>query len=114
MRDALRPGIPQVIIPLAHDQFDNASRLTRLGVAETVDLKRVSEKSLSASLHRLLIRRRHTRTAFRTPPNCGNPMLCFGLRKSSNRFWRLTEGGDVLNKARGPVPPVLADWARRR
>lgn len=39
MRDALRPGIPQVIIPLAHDQFDNASRLTRLGVAKTVDLK---------------------------------------------------------------------------
>ena len=33
---ALAAGIPQVVAPFAHDQFDNAARLQRLGVATTV------------------------------------------------------------------------------
>lgn len=31
---ALAAGIPQLVVPFAHDQFDNAARLRRLGVAE--------------------------------------------------------------------------------
>lgn len=34
---ALAAGIPQLVVPFAHDQFDNAARLRRLGVAVTVD-----------------------------------------------------------------------------
>lgn len=34
---ALAAGIPQVVVPLAHDQFDNAARLCRLGVAVTLN-----------------------------------------------------------------------------
>ncbi len=34
---ALEAGIPQVIVPHAHDQFDNAAHLARLGVATRVD-----------------------------------------------------------------------------
>lgn len=33
---ALAGGLPQVVAPFAHDQFDNAARLVRLGVARTV------------------------------------------------------------------------------
>jgi rhamnosyltransferase subunit B len=33
---ALAAGIPQLVAPFAHDQFDNAARLRRLGVATTV------------------------------------------------------------------------------
>lgn len=32
----LRAGVPQLVAPFAHDQFDNALRLTELGVAATV------------------------------------------------------------------------------
>ena len=32
----LAAGIPQLITPWAHDQFDNASRLRRLGVARSI------------------------------------------------------------------------------
>lgn len=35
---ALAAGIPQVVVPFAHDQFDNAARLRRLGVATTLSL----------------------------------------------------------------------------
>ena len=33
MSQALRAGVPQLIRPMAHDQFDNADRAVRLGVA---------------------------------------------------------------------------------
>ena len=33
---ALAAGIPQTIVPFAHDQFDNAARLRRLGVSSTL------------------------------------------------------------------------------
>ena len=34
---ALAAGIPQLVVPFAHDQFDNAARLCRLGVAVSLD-----------------------------------------------------------------------------
>jgi len=34
---ALAAGIPQLVAPFAHDQFDNAARLRRLGVARTLN-----------------------------------------------------------------------------
>ena len=34
---ALAAGIPQLVVPFAHDQFDNAARLRRLGVAVSLD-----------------------------------------------------------------------------
>jgi rhamnosyltransferase subunit B len=33
---ALRAGIPQLVVPHAYDQFDNAMRLRRLGVGRTL------------------------------------------------------------------------------
>jgi rhamnosyltransferase subunit B len=33
----LTAGIPQLVAPFAHDQFDNAARLRRLGVSTTLD-----------------------------------------------------------------------------
>jgi rhamnosyltransferase subunit B len=35
---ALSAGIAQVVVPFAHDQFDNAARLARLGVSRTLGL----------------------------------------------------------------------------
>lgn len=34
---ALRAGKPMLVVPFAHDQFDNAARATRLGVARQLD-----------------------------------------------------------------------------
>ncbi|QDQ26523.1 glycosyltransferase [Chitinimonas arctica] len=36
LAQALAAGVPQMITPFAHDQFDNAARLVKLGVASTV------------------------------------------------------------------------------
>jgi rhamnosyltransferase subunit B len=51
---ALMAGIPQVVMPLAHDQFDNTERLERLGVASTVPPKRFQVRALVKQLEWLL------------------------------------------------------------
>jgi rhamnosyltransferase subunit B len=50
---ALAAGIPQLITPFAHDQFDNAARIARLGCGFQMDSRRSGEAMLE-SLKRLL------------------------------------------------------------
>lgn len=51
---ALRAGRPTVAVPMAHDQFDNAARVFRLGVSRTVDFHRLSIARLSRALREVL------------------------------------------------------------
>lgn len=52
--EALRAGIPSLIIPFGYDQPDNAERLRRLGVARTIRRHNVSQKTLAAGLRKIL------------------------------------------------------------
>jgi len=52
--EALRAGTPQLIIPLAHDQFDNAERVKALRVGARLDAARVSAPRMAAALSSLL------------------------------------------------------------
>jgi UDP:flavonoid glycosyltransferase YjiC (YdhE family) len=51
---AMRAGIPQLIMPLSHDQPDNAARLKRLGVADWLLPNRFSGANVAERLDRLL------------------------------------------------------------
>ncbi len=51
---ALRAGKPVVVVPFAHDQFDNAARARRMGVSVTVSRSRVQPHRLAKELKRLL------------------------------------------------------------
>lgn len=51
---ALRARIPQLVMPMAHDQFDNAMRLQRLGVCRVVERKEFTGTRVAAELARLL------------------------------------------------------------
>lgn len=51
---ALAAGIPQLIVPLAFDQPDNASRLKQLGVSDSVKPKRVNSARLAKVLRTLM------------------------------------------------------------
>jgi len=48
--EALRAGTPQLVVPLAHDQFDNAARVVALGVGASLPAARVSRQRLAAAL----------------------------------------------------------------
>jgi UDP:flavonoid glycosyltransferase YjiC (YdhE family) len=50
----LRAGVPQVVLPSAFDQFDNAMRIERLGVGRSMPMKRVQAQALGALLSAVL------------------------------------------------------------
>ena len=68
---ALAAGVPQVVTPFAHDQFDNADRLQRLGVGETVD--RLSAQALAAALRRVTTDPAVARACFRRRQQVDSP-----------------------------------------
>ncbi len=50
----LNAGRPMVVVPFAHDQFDNAARVTRLGVARTLSRRRYRTESVARELRLVL------------------------------------------------------------
>jgi rhamnosyltransferase subunit B len=51
---SLAAGIPQLAMPMAHDQFDNAERLKRLGVAAVLPQRRFYAGGAAAALGKIL------------------------------------------------------------
>jgi UDP:flavonoid glycosyltransferase YjiC (YdhE family) len=51
---AMAAGRPTVVVPHAHDQYDNAARVKRLGVSETLIRGRLSPRRLADSLRTVL------------------------------------------------------------
>jgi UDP:flavonoid glycosyltransferase YjiC (YdhE family) len=52
--EALRAGIPSLVVPFGFDQPDNGERLRRLGVARVIRRERVTAATLAAKLRELL------------------------------------------------------------
>jgi rhamnosyltransferase subunit B len=51
---ALAAGIPQVVIALAHDQYDNGDRIERLGVGRMLPRNRLNARRLRQALESLI------------------------------------------------------------
>lgn len=51
---AMQAGVPMLIMPQAHDQFDNAARVTRLGIGRKLLRKRYTPENLVPELQILL------------------------------------------------------------
>lgn len=60
---AMRSGRPMLVVPFAHDQPDNAFRVTRLGIARTVQRNRYCAAAAERELRRLLAEPAHARRA---------------------------------------------------
>lgn len=52
--EALRAGTPQLVVPLAHDQFDNAARVKALGVGASLRVARLTSRRLEKRLEELV------------------------------------------------------------
>jgi UDP:flavonoid glycosyltransferase YjiC (YdhE family) len=51
---AMRSGRPMLVMPYSHDQFDNAARVARLGIARTIHRRRYTPARAAAELRQLL------------------------------------------------------------
>lgn len=54
MAQALAAGIPQLIVPMVNDQFDNGARLKRLGAGDVLKRSRFRGPAIAAKLEALL------------------------------------------------------------
>jgi rhamnosyltransferase subunit B len=52
--EALRAGVPQLVVPFAWDQFDNAARVEKLGVGDSILASRLRPRRLARRLRALL------------------------------------------------------------
>ena len=52
--EALRAGTPQLIVPLAHDQFDNAARVMALGAGASLHATRVTPARMAQALRQVV------------------------------------------------------------
>ena len=50
----LRAGRPMLVVPIAHDQYDNAARVGALGVARTLPRRRYQAEQVVSALRALL------------------------------------------------------------
>lgn len=69
---ALRAGIPQLLVPFAHDQHDNAARLMRLGVGGKIEPRAYVAGAVAARLESLLASEQTRCCCRRVSDNFGN------------------------------------------
>jgi rhamnosyltransferase subunit B len=62
---ALRAGRPMLVVPFAHDQFDNAARVTRLGVGRTISRSSYRAARVAQELTALLTNKGYAEAAIR-------------------------------------------------
>ncbi|MFT3878297.1 MAG: hypothetical protein QM703_01395 [Gemmatales bacterium] len=89
-------GVPQVITPLAHDQFDNAQRVCSLGVGASVPAAKMNTKRLTAAFHQVLgnqgVRQNAMEISKRFQGQQAFATLVetleeFGARRPSTKYW---------------------------
>jgi rhamnosyltransferase subunit B len=86
----LRAGIPMLVVPFAHDQPDNAARVTRLGVGRTISRGNYNGERVARELKELLLNPSYVRRAYQI----GHRVRCENGASSavSHILDRLNEG----------------------
>lgn len=83
---ALRAGVPQLIVPFAHDQFDNAARIERMEVGKGLDRRNPSGRELASTLSRLLdddaVKARAARTGTAIRAEDGVKLACDAIERA--------------------------------
>lgn len=81
--EALRAGRPQLLVPLAHDQFDNAARVVALGLGASLHAARVTPQRMARALQQLVgnpqVAARCVQVAARFTQGSGVERLCARL-----------------------------------
>lgn len=80
LSQGLAAGVPQLVMPMAHDQLDNAERLERLGVGRTLSKRRFRASAVARLLAEMLgdvdLRRRCRSIAARCEESDGVTAAC--------------------------------------
>ena len=116
--EALRAAVPQLVLPWAFDQFDNAQRVVALGTGQTLATRRLRPERLQSTLRAfaglashlggLPKRRRHA--GGRSGPGCALPAAVVGAGRCdlADRWSRQPRSAAPLQCVAAPVSEGLA------
>lgn len=90
---ALRAGVPQLIMPMSHDQFDNAAICKRLGVADFVSARKFTGKRVATKLKHLI-------------DDAGVPAACQSIAAKSRAEDGVAKACELLIHAAADDTPV--------
>jgi UDP:flavonoid glycosyltransferase YjiC (YdhE family) len=94
---AMRAGRPMLVMPCAHDQFDNAARATRLGIARTISRRRYRPDHIAAELSQMLESPQFTERASALGERLGHEN---GVSTACDALEELVGGGRPAETAR--------------
>ncbi len=89
---ALRAGRPMLVIPFAHDQFDNAARIVRLGAGRTLSRRKYRPERVTVELNALLNTRSYADAATAAGASVRDER---GVHVACNAVERLVGAGSV-------------------
>jgi UDP:flavonoid glycosyltransferase YjiC (YdhE family) len=96
LSQALAAGVPHVIMPMAHDQPDNATRIKRLGVGDYLWPYQFRGRRLAAMLERLLscdqVKRQCREVAARLDGDDGIGRACEVIEQAARQKWGTPPG----------------------
>ena len=88
LSQGLRAGIPQIIMPLAHDQHDNAARIKKLGVGDSLLPRKFTPANLAKTILKLI----------------NNPQVAVNCKAVASKF----VNDDPLNRACEEIEKIAA------
>lgn len=87
----LQAGVPQIIVPLSHDQFDNVLRVERLQAGSSIPRKRFVGRRLAAVIERSLseaaVKLGATRAAEKFDGPTGKELTATALEEFASSLW---------------------------
>ena len=109
---ALAAGTPQLVLPFAYDQLDNAIRIKRLGTGEWIRARRANGRRIAKSLQRLLspaVQERCRTCAAAFEQRAGLTAAADAIEEFSSRITASSPGHSpaaaaVLEATQGPAP----------
>lgn len=83
---ALRAGHPMLVVPFAHDQYDNAERIRRMGAGESLPEPRYRAERVEPILRRLIEDQRYTNSAVEIAEQIRQEMGCSSAADAIERM----------------------------
>ena len=99
LSQALAAGVPQLVMPMAHDQWDNAARLKRLGVGASLLPRFFTGRRLAAKLRNLLLGPGARATTARCQALAAQIHEGEALERACDLLERLAESPNVSNRS---------------
>ena len=95
---ALSAGLPQILVPFAHDQPDNANRVKKLKLGINLPAKKLTVKRLTAAINEIVINESYSRKAVTLAPLFDNGNFSRNVIEALDDFAKINKLSSSVKK----------------